>query len=96
MNIASSSWLFNLNTALKQMALVFIFMMGLNTMAQVPGPVLEYPKKVLILGGVAHIGNGELIENSAIAMDNGRFLFVKDQMRKRVSATDYDLSLIHI
>ena len=90
MNIASSSWLFNLNTALKQMALVFIFMMGLNTMAQVPGPVLEYPKKVLILGGVAHIGNGELIENSAIAMDNGRFLFVKDQMRKRVSATDYD------
>lgn len=58
--------------------------------AQVPAPMMNYPNKVLILGGVAHIGNGEVIQNSVIAIENGRFVFVKDQMRKRVETSNYD------
>lgn len=61
-----------------------------NLLGQVPGPFLEYPNKTLILGGVAHIGNGEVIENSAIAVENGRFTFVKNQMRKRVDISNFD------
>ena len=63
--------------------------------AQVPAPIMNYPNKVLILGGVAHIGNGEVIENSVIAIENGRFVFVKDQMRKRVETSNYD-TVIHL
>ncbi|MGB1003709.1 MAG: amidohydrolase family protein [Salibacteraceae bacterium] len=67
-----------------------VFVNSWAAVAQVPGPVLEYPNKVLILGGIAHIGNGEVIENSAISIENGLFTFVKDQMRKRVNSDDYD------
>tara|TARA_R110002050_G_scaffold158191_2_gene286980 strand:- start:1967 stop:3286 length:1320 start_codon:yes stop_codon:yes gene_type:complete len=70
--------------------LFFAVLSMVTVYAQVPGPVLAYPNKVLLLGGVAHIGNGEVIENSAIAVENGRFTFVKDQMRKRVDVSSYD------
>ena len=63
---------------------------SLTLHAQVPSPVLKYPEKTLILGGFAHIGNGKVIENSAIAIENGRFTFVKDQMRKRIDVTNFD------
>ena len=77
---------------IKQFALVFAISLVVSTWgySQVPSPVLSYPQKTLILGGVAHIGNGKVIENSAIAVENGRFTFVKDQMRKRVDITNYD------
>lgn len=80
----------NLHAKLKKIGITFLFLTAFVLIAQVPGPVLEYPGKVLILGGVAHIGNGEVIENSAIAFENGLFSFVKNQMRKRVSVADYD------
>jgi len=70
--------------------LIFVIICGGLASAQVPAPLLKYPKKVLILGGVAHIGNGDVIQNSAIAIENGRFTFVKDQMRKRVEVSNYD------
>ncbi len=61
-----------------------------NVFSQVPAPVMKYPNKVLVLGGVAHLGTGEVVENSAIAIENGLFTFVKNQMRKRVSVDEYD------
>ena len=71
-------------------AFVLFWIISIQGLAQVPAPVGSYPNKVLILGGVAHIGNGEIIKNSAIAFENGLFTFVKDQMRKRVSISEYD------
>ncbi|MFT4752549.1 MAG: imidazolonepropionase-like amidohydrolase [Salibacteraceae bacterium] len=76
--------------SLKNRYLAILLLGSISLMAQVPGPVLEYPNKVLILGGIAHIGNGEVIENSAVSINNGLFTFVKNQMRKRVSIADYD------
>ena len=77
--------------------LIFLAVMlsALVCQAQVPSPALNYPQKTLILGGIAHIGNGKIIENSAIAVENGRFTFVKDQMRKRIDITSYD-TVIHL
>ena len=79
------------NRVLKSSFLIFALVLSsFGGFSQVPGPVKDYPNRVLLLGGVAHIGNGELIENSAIAIENGKFTFVKSQMRKRVDATNYD------
>ncbi|UOB18173.1 amidohydrolase family protein [Abyssalbus ytuae] len=41
---------------------------------QTPAPV--QPGSILITGATAHIGNGEVIENSAIGFENGKITFV--------------------
>ncbi len=47
-------------------------------------------QKVLFLGGTAHIGNGEVVKNAALAIENGRFLFVENQMFRRIDTADFD------
>ena len=39
-------------------------------------PAKKQSKSILITGATAHIGNGEVIENSAIGFDNGKITFV--------------------
>lgn len=58
--------------------------------AQVPAPASGQHKKILILGGIAHVGNGEVIDNAAIAVENGYFRFVRNQMRQRVDVNQFD------
>ena len=60
-----------------------------NIIAQVPAPVKTYPNKVLIIGGTAHLGNGEVIENSVIAFENGQFNFVKRKTRGKINESSY-------
>lgn len=56
------------------LALLFV---GTSTFAQIPVPG-EMPEKAIVLtGGIAHIGNGQVIENSAIGIENGKITFVK-------------------
>lgn len=45
-------------------------------LAQVPIPVGDQEGPILLTGGVAHLGNGEIIENSAIGFDNGKLTIV--------------------
>jgi len=47
-------------------------------------------KKALLLGAVVHVGNGEVIQNSAIGISNGYFQFVKNQLIYRVNRSEYD------
>lgn len=42
----------------------------------VPAPVQD--SAIVLLGGTAHLGNGEVIENSAIGFENGKITFVAD------------------
>jgi len=45
---------------------------------------------ILYLGGVAHLGNGLKIENSAIAVEDGKFSLVADASVIRINPTAYD------
>ncbi len=45
-------------------------------LAQVPIPVGDQEGPILLTGGVAHLGNGEVIENSAIGFENGKLTLV--------------------
>ncbi len=46
--------------------------------AQRPAPVDSSPKRILLMGATAHIGNGQVIEMSAVGIDNGKLSFVMD------------------
>ena len=51
---------------------------SLKTFSQNPAPALPQKDAILIMNGTAHIGNGEVIKNSAIAIKDGKLLFVAD------------------
>jgi len=46
--------------------------------AQVPIPVSAQASPVLLKGGTAHLGNGQVIQNSLIGFDNGKLTLVQD------------------
>jgi len=47
-------------------------------MAQVPVPVKAQNGPIMLMGGVAHIGNGQVIQNSAVGFDKGKITLVAD------------------
>ncbi|TAL58053.1 MAG: amidohydrolase [Bacteroidetes bacterium] len=56
--------------------------------AQTPAP--PQSKSILLMGGVAHIGNGTVIENSAIGFKDGNLNLVADATIIRLQAGAYD------
>lgn len=44
--------------------------------AQNPTPALQQSQPIVLRGGTAHIGNGQVIENSIIRFENGKVTFV--------------------
>ena len=54
--------------------------------AQTPAP--DQNKRILLYGGVAHLGNGEVIENSLIVLENGKILTVEDASNIRIDISD--------
>ena len=60
---------------------LIVILITINTMAQKP---------ILFIGGIAHIGNGEVIENSAISIKDGSFDIVADANLIRIDPTAFD------
>jgi imidazolonepropionase-like amidohydrolase len=57
--------------------------------AQNPSPSAPQQGAVLILGGTAHLGNGKVIQNSAIAFDFGKLTLVADATTIRLDRSGY-------
>jgi len=45
-------------------------------------------KTLILLGGTAHIGNGKIVENSAIGIENGKISFVADASTIRLNPSE--------
>jgi imidazolonepropionase-like amidohydrolase len=45
--------------------------------AQIPSPGEMPTKAIVLMGGTAHLGNGEVMENAVIGIENGKITFVK-------------------
>lgn len=58
--------------------------------AQVPAPLEQKHNKILLKGGRAHIGNGDYIDNSIIAIEKGKILYVKNALTNPIVASDWD------
>ena len=65
-------------------------LLTLNILAQVETPAPKQIKKILILNGVAHLGNGKVIENAAIAFENGKLTTVADAKTIRLDISYFD------
>jgi len=62
---------------IKNIYFAFLFLSLANlTFAQAPAPAPAQDQAIVLLGGTAHLGTGEVIENSAIAFDAGTLTFV--------------------
>ncbi len=57
--------------------LLIAFISG-SVFGQVPVPVGEQQGPIMLIGGVAHLGNGQVIQNSAIGFDSGKITQVAD------------------
>ena len=60
---------------------IIVILITFNTKAQKP---------ILFVGGIAHIGNGEVIENSAISIKEGSFDIVANANLIRIDPTAFD------
>ena len=67
--------------------LVTLCSSALRAQSPVPAPPQKAP--ILILGATAHVGNGTVINNSAIAFENGKLSFVADATTVRLDRTKF-------
>lgn len=75
----------------KSLFLCWLFVgMLFPAMAQVPTPGEQTHARILLLNGRAHIGNGEVIEKSAVAITNGKITLVRSVLLVDVKEKDYD------
>ncbi|HRF32761.1 MAG TPA: amidohydrolase family protein [Cyclobacteriaceae bacterium] len=73
--------------------LIFILFVALSTVAyaQPPVPAKPQSKPIALTGGVAHLGNGQVIQNSIIAFDKGKLTIVADATTARVDLTNHEV-----
>src|SRR5688572_14061503 len=72
---------------------VFPFAFCLVTSAFAQTPALPQSKSILLMDGVAHLGNGTVIENSAIGFKDGKITLVGDATAIRIAAGAYDTTI---
>ena len=58
-----------------QLSMIAVLLISTTMIAQ-QTPAKKQSESILITGATAHIGNGEVIENSAVGFDNGKITFV--------------------
>jgi imidazolonepropionase-like amidohydrolase len=82
----------NLKYMIYQVVCLLVVMTNsLITLAQqVPVPAPAQSKKTLVMNGRAHLGNGQIIENSAIGFVDGKFTLVADATVIRMDMSAYD------
>ncbi len=79
-----------MKTIIKNITITFLFLiLASATFAQVPAPASAQEEGIVLLGATAHLGTGEVIENSAIAFDNGTLTFVGKASELRDDFSEY-------
>ncbi|MBS3992458.1 MAG: amidohydrolase family protein [Bacteroidetes bacterium] len=69
--------------------IILLFLVTTSSFSQ-QKPGLKQSKSVLILNATAHIGNGKVIENSAIGFKDGKLTLVADARVIRLAANAFD------
>jgi imidazolonepropionase-like amidohydrolase len=66
-----------------------LLLLPLSLIAQNPTPALPQKDAVLIMNAIAHIGNGTVIQNSAIGFKDGKLILVGDASVIKINRTEY-------
>ena len=79
-----------INKNIYKLLLLFCASVQINAQ-QIPAP--KQTKSVLILNATAHLGNGQVIQNSAIGFKDGKLTLVADASTIRLAAGAYDTTI---
>ena len=71
-------------------ALLFTFSIG-NVFAQSNQPAPNQTKPILLMNGVAHLGNGQIIEDSAIGFEKGKITLVANAKVASIDTSKYEI-----
>lgn len=71
--------------------LIAAFLMTGVAMAQKPVPAKPQAKPIALRGGVAHIGNGQVINNSLITFDKGKLTLVADATTAKADLSGHEV-----
>ena len=63
---------------MKKLYLLILFIISQNIYSQVPEPVGEQDRPIILYNAQVHIGNGTIIENGYICFDSGKITRVGD------------------
>ena len=63
---------------IKNICTTYLLLFSAIAFAQNPAPADTATKRILLLGGIAHVGNGTVIEQSAIGIAQGKITFIMD------------------
>lgn len=82
---------------MKKVLFILYSLVSIALLAQTPAP--NQKKKIMLYGATAHIGNGEVIENSLIILEDGKISTIEDASNIRIDMSDveyYDVIGKHI
>lgn len=83
-----------MNTSIKHRILLpVLFLITAGLAAQNPYPATKQTKSILILNGTAHLGNGQVIQNAAIGIRNGKIDLIADATTIKLAAGAYDTTI---
>lgn len=73
------------------LGVAFYFLLStFYTVAQIEVPGKKQTKKIMLLNGIAHLGNGKIIENSAIAFEDGKLTIVANAAAIKIDFSQFD------
>lgn len=75
---------------MKNLLVILLIGACLSLDAQIETPALKQTKKILLLNGIAHLGNGKVIQNAAIAFENGKLTIVANAAAIKIDFNQYD------
>lgn len=73
---------------MKNIIYIFLLLSISNWGQETPGKSQQ--KSILLLNGIAHIGDGTVIKKSAIGIKDGKIILVKDALTNTIDKTKYD------
>jgi len=76
---------------MKTLFTVAILFVSTCAWAQIPIPGETPVKTIVLTGGIAHIGNGQVVENAAIGIENGKITFVKPMGSVKLNSQEADI-----
>lgn len=75
---------------MKNIFLIILIGTFFSLTAQIETPAPKQTKKIMLLNGIAHLGNGKVIENSAIAIEDGKLTIVANAAAIKIDFNYYD------
>ena len=76
---------------MKRIVTLILLAVSATVSAQNPAPAKPQQEAILILNATAHLGNGEVIQNSAIGFKDGKFILVADATRIKLDKSAYPI-----